>query len=709
MDNNRLDQLFNEAKNQAPKASFDKTKERFISSLKNGGGATSSNQLINSNLLKTILIMTSSIVIIGISLFIWNKAPNNEISKKENHNNSNNALIEKVAKIKVGEITPHLKEDIKTINLDHVYLNTVNEFILKKVPLNQSVNEQAKKEEELKEEYKFPVLTTEEKEETAKQKKLMLKKLAKKDKKIYAFIPSGKYNDININAFYMQTTEVSVLEYRTFLFDLLMQDRKEEFLIAKPDQEQWTKIMGAYTQPLTEHYFSHPAYNNYPVNNISREGAVMYCNWLKDELLKSGLLKKNETINNVRIPNLYEWMYAALGGQEKAPYPWGGPYVRNSKGCYLANFKPGKDTSLTCDSWNKLKGVSNNDSMEKFVQTMDDARLPKINENPYSDDGGLFTVNVSSYNPNGYGLYCMSGNIAEMVYDTKTQQLMVKGGSWMSPSYELQINTEGTHVGKTGAMVDVGFRVVISYLEEKQKNFEPVGMIKIKNGLYMDKGEITNFQYKEYLNWLKVSYGETSKQYRSQLPDTTVWSNYLKHNTPYDSLYFSHPAYNNYPVVGISYLQAIAFCEWRTNYLKEYLKNTSNNDYPRSFVFRLPTKEEYESIAGIGYSQKTAKEITNKHKDGPTANFKRNKEDFKGNANNLNADVTAPVLSYWPNAYGIYNLLGNVAEMTNKKGVAKGGSWIHSSQEVTINKDFNYQKPECWLGFRTIYEITEDL
>jgi sulfatase modifying factor 1 len=76
-----------------------------------------------------------------------------------------------------------------------------------------------------------------------------------------------------------------------------------------------------------------------------------------------------------RLPSEEQWEWAASGGRTQSPYPWGGPYIVNKKGCYLANFKP--------------------------------------NRGNYSADGGLYTVRADAYWPNDYGLYNMSGNVAE--------------------------------------------------------------------------------------------------------------------------------------------------------------------------------------------------------------------------------------------------------------------------------------------------------
>jgi len=131
------------------------------------------------------------------------------------------------------------------------------------------------------------------------------------------------------------------------------------------------------------------------------------------------------------------------------------------------------------------------------------------------------------------------------------------------------------------------------------------------------------------------------------------------------------------------------------------------NVYPTNFEYRLPTKEEWEAAAKIGYSEKTKKLLETKFKGQLLANLKRNTEDNVVVAGNLaqNADIIAPVKSYWPNAAGCYNLIGNVAEMINQQGLAKGGSWKNEPSEVYIEKDLTYIKPTAWLGFRCVAEI----
>lgn len=357
-------------------------------------------------------------------------------------------------------------EEIKNFNnsenrIDSIYkLNTLPVY-LTKIELPESIEIQMKKihldfnkktpeiKLEKKQAYVFPNLNEEDRKETLKQKEKMLKSLLKRDKKVFSFIPGGVYSKnsdgpLEIEPFYMQTTEVSNLEYRTYLFDLLMQNRQQEFLESKPDQNQWIYEFGEGSSPYKDHYFSHPAYNNYPVVNISRKGAENYCKWLFDEIEKIDSRKSKIQFTKIRLPKEKEWEYAASAGGAQFPYPWGGPYVRNSKGCFLANFKLelGENKCEDCDT---------------------------VYENAKTTAGSVLgeydvTAPVASYIPNSFGLYCMSGNVAEMViYGDGTPG--TKGGSWQSTSQELQINGNDRLIGITAPSTEIGFRPIIDFFD----------------------------------------------------------------------------------------------------------------------------------------------------------------------------------------------------------------------------------------------------
>ena len=92
------------------------------------------------------------------------------------------------------------------------------------------------------------------------------------------------------------------------------------------------------------------------------------------------------------------------------------------------------------------------------------------------------------------------------------------------------------------------------------------------SSFYMDQTEITNFQWLEYMYWISRAYNETYPMvYKNAIPDTLVWRSKLGFNEKYIDYYLRHPAYRDYPVVGVSWLQANDFCKWRTDRVNEYI------------------------------------------------------------------------------------------------------------------------------------------
>jgi formylglycine-generating enzyme required for sulfatase activity len=702
-DNNRLNELFNQARNQEPKTPFTQTKEQFLNSsaslykVAKGGKLA---QFMNFKLI--IMITTICAVTVGAIMLAGGSSKEKHIEEGLTVNNEEITIVDSAIISEEHEKVVNEYFDKVEALSPVLTLNDTNKRKIKKRKqkiidktwfLNEKTDENTNLVETV-ENYRFPTLKPEDWKAHEKQMDQMFKKNKRTDIRGYEFIPNGAYDriddSISVNSFYMKQTEVTNLEYRTFLFDLLKQDRKEEFLKAKPDQSRWVKDYPyAFVEPMKQNYFSHPAYDHYPALGMAREGAEMYCKWFTIELNKAYGSKK---VNDVRLPTIYEWEYAAKGNMKKSPYPWGGPYLRNSNGCFLANFKPGsKANEVVCESFKENKEV--------------------LSGGKFTADGAFFTAKVNSYNPNDFGLYCMSGNVAEMVID-ENKMPATKGGSWSSIGQELQIiEGKDRFKGLTKPSVDVGFRPVVTYLGELSEvnEFKPFGTKRISDELYMDETEVTNFMWQEYLSWQEKTYGKASKEYQKSLPDTNVWKKKLHYNEPYVIHYLRHPAYSLYPVVGISYKQAQAFCKWRTDRVMEFYSIKEKADgkpiYPLKFEYRLPTKEEWESVAKIGYSEKMLKKLDGKYKGESRLNVKRINKKGMGSAGKLNenADVTAPVNSYWPNSVGAYNVFGNVAEMTLEKGIAKGGSWINTEKECSVEKDFNYTEPQSWLGFRCVF------
>ena len=219
-----------------------------------------------------------------------------------------------------------------------------------------------------------------------------------------------------------------------------------------PDTLVWLSDFSyAANEPMVEGYFSHPAYRNYPVVGVNWRQARAFTVWrtrYNDSYKDSHKLPHRLPYS---LPSESEFEYAARGGRLGTDYPWGGPYIKNAKGCLLANFKPGRGN--------------------------------------YTDDGGAYTVNVRSYFPNDYGLYNMAGNVAEWTssaydesaatfvhdmaptytYEAKAsdpeslKRKVVKGGSWKDIGYFLQ-NSTRTYEYQDTAKSYIGFRCVSRYM-----------------------------------------------------------------------------------------------------------------------------------------------------------------------------------------------------------------------------------------------------
>ncbi|MFK7033215.1 gliding motility lipoprotein GldJ [Flavobacterium oreochromis] len=295
---------------------------------------------------------------------------------------------------------------------------------------------------------------------------------------------------------------------------------------------------------------------------------------------------------------------------------------------------------------------------------------------------------------------------------------------------------------------------------------------------YMDETEVTNIMYMEYLDWIKRVFPPTEENYKhiynGALPDTLVWRNRLGYNETMTNNYLRHPAYSQYPVVGVNWLQATEFAKWRTNRVNEalleregYMKKgaklvdadannnfdteaylvspstsfggneeiilqkqrgrsssksakkstdqtgtnaTATNDGPKNVYaqktsglllpeYRLPTEAEWEYAAASdvgtreyntyrgqkkypwkGQYTRSGSRVT---RGDQLANFKQGKGDYGGIAgwSDDNADITAPVKSYKPNDFGLYDMGGNVAE------------WVQDVYRPIVDdeaNDFNY-------------------
>jgi gliding motility-associated lipoprotein GldJ len=265
------------------------------------------------------------------------------------------------------------------------------------------------------------------------------------------------------------------------------------------------------------------------------------------------------------------------------------------------------------------------------------------------------------------------------------------------------------------------------------------------SSFYMDETEVRNVDYREYLFWLRRVYVDYPEVYRRALPDTLVWRSPMGFNDPYVQNYFRHPSYNNYPVVGVSWIKANDFCLWRTDRVNEKLlidegelnpdpdQKNQNNFNTESYLagqyegvvnqlreslnpnqterrtnfedglllpsYRLPTEAEWEfaayALRGNTFEERVyerrifpwdghnVRNSSTKARGEMMANFVRGRGDMMGVAGSLNdnASITTDVKSYWPNDYGLYCMAGNVNE------------WVQDVYRPLTSDDFDEFNP----------------
>ncbi len=216
-----------------------------------------------------------------------------------------------------------------------------------------------------------------------------------------------------------------------------------------PDTLAWIRDFAySFNEPMARNYFTHPAYDNYPVVGVSWHQAQAFCNW------RTNIWNENKDQklggDGFRLPTEAEWEYAARGGHELVPYPWGAYTLRNAKGCLLANFKPGRGN--------------------------------------YAEDGGQWTVEVDKYNPNDFGLFNMAGNVSEWTssayhensysflhdlnpdfkYDANEddpdayKRKVIRGGSWKDVGYFLRTGVRDWQYQDTTTSY-IGFRCALTF------------------------------------------------------------------------------------------------------------------------------------------------------------------------------------------------------------------------------------------------------
>jgi gliding motility-associated lipoprotein GldK len=227
-----------------------------------------------------------------------------------------------------------------------------------------------------------------------------------------------------------------------------------------PDTLSWIRDFAyTYNEPLTLKYFSHAAFDDYPVIGVTWKQANAFCNWRTNLKVLSNKRSNDIPAHEFRLPTETEWEMAARGGLMNSLYPWGSYYTRNDMGCFVANFKP-------------LRGNYVADSPSTAT-----------------------TMKAGEFDPNPFGLYDMAGNVAEwtstaffeagyetiddinpeLQYDAKIddppvlKRKVVRGGSWKDMAYFIRSGTRTFEYQDT-AKSFIGFRCVRSSFRNDLRN-----------------------------------------------------------------------------------------------------------------------------------------------------------------------------------------------------------------------------------------------
>jgi len=234
------------------------------------------------------------------------------------------------------------------------------------------------------------------------------KKIEKQFVPLYGSIHANKY-------------EVTNIEFSKFLKEIENTDLYSKCLY---DSLKWTSNYELFLDPMKNMYHSHPAYDNYPVVNVSHFAAVKYCEWLTVQY--NTQRKRKYTQVKFRLPTEKEWEYSARGSYNSNRTPFENDEVLNSEcsNCYRANLKY------------SING-----------------------ENKYKVDGGFFMVKVQTYKPNKFGVYNVIGNVSEMIEVEK----VTKGGSWNDYLKDSFIGLRGTY---SEPSPEIGFRVFMEVIQE---------------------------------------------------------------------------------------------------------------------------------------------------------------------------------------------------------------------------------------------------
>ena len=291
----------------------------------------------------------------------------------------------------------------------------------------------------------------------------VLEKLLAIDEGLYTKVGEGKVqykgNPLGVDAFVLRNFAITNLEYKIFLGDLFKNGRADELKVAMVNNELWN----AYGCPvLSTAYFMDERYNNFPVVNVSREGALLFCAWLETQLndyykLKHGHYRKL----NVRLPYDYEWLYSAKTGYAQVPDCGGYNTIYDVKEGLVDRSFLKRMSRIEREDKSKATYMDELFTVNRYG--MDEKSMMQIFERGIRYNG---EVSPDSIYPSGMKVMAKAGHVSEMINNLDGKPVIM-GSCWASKEQYLEMLNR---FNANGGSPFVGFRVVITNEGSTYKN-----------------------------------------------------------------------------------------------------------------------------------------------------------------------------------------------------------------------------------------------
>lgn len=270
----------------------------------------------------------------------------------------------------------------------------------------------------------------------------------------------------------------------------------------------------------------------------------------------------------------------------------------------------------------------------------------------------------------------------------------------------------------------------------------PPNGVRISDNFYCDKTEVSNINYREYMSWVEKIYGIDSDQYKSTIPDTTVWLNGGTCLRSIAADYYKSHIYYDYPVAGVTQKQAMEYSKWRSDrvfemflinknllffdseqtketyfsierYYRGSLKRITGKEKAKYYpLFRLPSPEERKIM--LEYADAVDRKYLKKC---GAKNCKNCTESFPCIVSDINP-CSSDTIKKLPvievnvgcmaqKGHPIYHLRGNVSEWTSAENISSGGSWADKKERIMYSDTFRIEKTNAGSGFRNVFEWKE--